>query len=223
MAHAPADPSLPRQSRVLWRVTPPFVRGVGRIFYRFRVERHGPTPDPPFVVSANHYSHFDPPLIAAALDMPVRFLALEDLFGANRLFDWLITGFGAIPIPRHRPPVRALRAALGRLDAGEVVGVFPEATRVTKWGTKPPKHGAAWLSMRSGVPLVPVSVIGTGRAFDLDNRLHRASIKIVVGQAMYPGDGDYRSLTAHWAEWIAGQVARHPSSEADGPPRAAYS
>ena len=214
------DLPLPAQSRFLWWAEPPVIRAVGRAFLSLRIERQAILPPPPFVVASNHYSHFDSPAIAAALDLPIRYLALEDLFDVNPLLDWLIDGFGAIPTPRDRLPYGALRVALGRLAAGEAVGVFPEATRVSHWGTLPPKRGAAWLSVRAEVPLVPVAVIGTGRAFGLDNRLRRAQIRIVIGEAMSHKDTDATVLTKRWADWMTSQISRYPGSETSGPKRA---
>ena len=215
------EPKLLR-TKVLWRVGRPTVRVVGRAAFALRVEHHSALPRPPFVVAANHYSHFDPPVIGAALDLPIRFLALDDLFGVHRLLDWMMTGFGSIPIPRQRLPIRALRTSLAALEADEVVGVFPEATRVSHWGTLPPKRGAAWLAVRAGVPLVPVAVIGTGRGFGLDNRLRRAKIRVEVGEAIETHGVDVDELTRRWAEWVGEQVARHPGSEVSGPQRAQF-
>lgn len=210
---------MPAQSRFLWTAAPPLVRGVGSLFFSLRIEREADMPPPPFVVAANHYSHFDPPTIAAALGLPVRFLALDHLFGVNRFLDWLLYGFGSIPTPRERLPVRAVKVALARLAAGEIVGVFPEATRVSHWGTLPPKRGAAWLAERAGVPLVPVAIIGTGRAFGLENRLRLTPIRVVIGHALPSTGIDVDSLTERWVSWMTGQIARFPDSEVSGPRR----
>lgn len=200
-------------------MAPPVLRGVGRAFFDLRIEREAEPPNPPFVIAANHYSHFDPPVIGAAVDIPIRFLALEDLFGANRILDWLVVGFGAIPTPRARYPIAAVRTALNALEAGDVVGVFPEATRASHWGTLPPRPGAAWLAKRAGVPLVPVAVAGTGRAFGLENRLRPARVRVVIGQAIAPDGGDVGELTERWAGWVGRQIERFPGSERSGPPR----
>lgn len=210
---------MPAQSRFLWWAGPPLVRGAGRAFFSLQVEMEAALPPPPFVLAANHYSHFDSPVIAAATGMPVRFLALDDLFGVNRFLDWLFLGFGAIPIPRFRLPIRGVRVALARLDAGEIIGVFPEATRVSHWGTLPPKRGAAWLAVRAKVPLVPVAVIGTGRVFGLDNRLHRSQIRVVAGRAIPSDACDATSLTDRWADWMTSRIDRYPGSEVSGPAR----
>lgn len=208
------------RSRLLWAAASPIFRGAGRALYSLRIDRTDVLPDPPFVVAANHYSHFDAPLVGAALRRPVRFLVVEDLFGERSLLDWLVLGSGAIPLPRRRIPLTALRTALAALEEGDVVGVFPEGTRVSHWGTLPPKRGAAWLAVRAGVPLVPVAVVGTGRAFDLDNRLHRADIRVVIGPALVGGDAG--EMTEKWADWVTARIAEHPGSEVSGPPRAFY-
>ena len=210
---------MPAHGRFLWRVVPRLTHGVGRVFFSLRVERQAALPPPPFVVAANHYSHFDSPAIAAALGVPIRYLALDDLFDVSPLLDWLLLGFGAIPTPRDRLPIGAVRVALARLQAGEVVGVFPEATRVSHWGTLPPKRGAAWLAIRARVPLVPVAVVGTGRAFGLDNRLHRSQSRVVIGRAIQPGQSDPTTLTRQWDDWMTSQIRRYPKSEVPGPPR----
>ncbi|MGD2043266.1 MAG: lysophospholipid acyltransferase family protein [Acidimicrobiia bacterium] len=220
---APVDLTPPRaRHRFLWRVTPPTIRGVGRTFFSLRIEREAPLPPPPFVIAANHYSHFDPPIVGASLGLPIRFLALEDLFGANRVLDWLIVGYGAIPTPRQRRPIRAVRTALAALESGQPVGVFPEATRVSHWGTLPPKRGAAWLAARARVPLVPVAVLGTGQAFGLDNRLRRAPLRVVIGRALEPEGLDVDNLTGRWAGWMTEQIARYPGSEVSGPRRTGH-
>jgi 1-acyl-sn-glycerol-3-phosphate acyltransferase len=212
----PARPT----SRFLWAVSPPLVRGVGKAFFWLESEFEARLPAAPYVVAANHYSHFDPPAVGAVLGEPVRFLALEDIFGVSRLLDWLVIGYGSIPVPRDRHPVGTVRSALAALDRGESVGVFPESTRVSHWGTVPAKRGAAWLAIERKVPLVPVAVIGTGRAFGLENRVQRAPIKVIVGKAMEPEGSDVDRLTGRWADWIERRVSAHPGSEVSGPRRA---
>lgn len=207
----------PRRASFLWTVSPPTIRGVGRALFSLEIERDPNTPEGPFVLAANHYSHFDSPVIAAAVNRPMRYLALDDLFGVNRLLDWLIDGYGAIPTPRDRLPIGAIRTALAALDSGEIVGVFPEATRVTHWGTLEPKRGAAWMAKRAGVPLVPTAVIGTGQVFGLHNKLRRAPLKVVIGSPIDTADANVDEITGAWASWMDQQITRFPGSEVDGP------
>lgn len=203
---------MPSRSRFLWWAGPRLVRGVGKAFFSMSIDREAALPPPPFVMAANHFSHFDPPVVGAAMGVPIRFLALDDLFGPNRFFDWLIIGFGAIATPRHRRPTAAVRAALASLEAGEPVGVFPEGRRVGHWGEHSLKRGAAWLSLRARVPLVPAAIIGTDEVFGMENRLHRGRIRVVLGEAIEPEDDDSVELTERWAEWMSSHLGPPVSS-----------
>jgi hypothetical protein len=67
---------------------------------------------------------------------------------------------------------------------------------------------------------LPVAIIGSGKALDLENRLHRAPIRIVIGTPMEPDADDIAGMMARWSDWIGAQVIRHPGREVAGPPRA---
>lgn len=115
----------------------------------------------PVIVAANHFSHLDVPIIGTNLDRYIRFLAVDELYGRNPLFDATLDFFGAIPLDRDGYPVRALRAAVDHLEDGGAIGIFPEGRRAEAWGIDVPKPGAAWLSWMTGAPVLPVAIQGT--------------------------------------------------------------
>ena len=59
----------------------------------------------------------------------------------------------------------AVDVALGALARGDVLGMYPEGTR-SPGVLLPFLHGAAWVALRAGAPLVPCSITGTERARD---------------------------------------------------------
>ena len=174
--------------RVLWTLCWPVAR-VLATWFPYSTVRRCPVPVGPYVAVINHLSHLDPPMVGLALRHPVRFLALDELWGYAPVLDLIFKVFGAVPLPREgRYPVRALKVALGHLELGETVAVFPEGRRVRCWGDTPLGRGAAWLSIRAGVPVVPVAVWGTQHAMPPDTmRIRRAPIWVVVGCAIEPG------------------------------------
>ena len=98
------------------------------------------------------------------------------------------------PASSHR------ESTLRHLEAGGIVGVFPEGRRVRDWGEAPVASGAAWLATRADVPIVPVAVWGTQHAMPLDGmRIRRAPIRVVVGCPIEPsrfeGSDGVRALT----------------------------
>ena len=158
------------------------------------------------VLAANHLSLIDPPFVGLTIKRNVRYLALEELFGRSRFFDELTLFFGAIPISRDRPTHGPIRTALAELASGGAVGVFPEGGRVERWGAGVPKKGAAWLAMRSGVPLVPVALTGTEGTLSLtDMRIRRTAVRVWVSEPLYPDDYLDRvdPLDAMMADWVA--------------------
>src|SRR4029079_2579962 len=80
----------------------------------------------PYLVAANHHNYLDGVVLAAALPEPIAFLVMPRVWRATPLHPWLHRRLGSIPLRLERPDVGALRGALRALEAGRVVGIFPE-------------------------------------------------------------------------------------------------
>ncbi len=94
----------------------------------------------PLVVCANHISWWDPVLLAWVMPWPVHFMAKKELFN-NGLMAFLLTKLHAFPVNRGKADVGAIRTGLSVLEAGQVVGVFPEGTRQKTPDKLGPGHG----------------------------------------------------------------------------------
>jgi len=85
-------------------------------------------------------------------------------------FRFLANAYGYIAYKRGSVDSRALRTALSQLEAGAVVGIFPEGGIWTE-GAKTAQRGVAWLAAQSGAPVIPVAFAGidggVGRMFSL--------------------------------------------------------
>lgn len=164
-------------------------------------------PKRPFVVAINHFSHLDAVVVGRALG-PIRYLAVDELYGNSKGFDGFITWLGTIPMSRTRVPLQALRTALDYLDVGGVVGMFPEGRRVWTWGEATPKRGAAWLARRAGVPLVPVAIWGTQESMGRGSyRIKRWPVKLFIAEPIGPADFSSSSdpvgaMTEAWRQAI---------------------
>jgi 1-acyl-sn-glycerol-3-phosphate acyltransferase len=113
----------------------------------------------PFLVIANHQSAIDPVLIALATRRPMRFLARRTLF-RPKLFGWLISGLGAIPLNQDMSGKEGLKTGLELLKSGNGLLIFPEGTRTRDGSIQPFKPGVILLIRRSKAPLIPVAVAG---------------------------------------------------------------
>ena len=162
----------------------------GYLSYRSR-GRHL-VPDGPLVVAANHFSHLDPVVVGLAVGRPIRYLAVDELYGNSKFFDRLTLWLGAIPLTRVRVPLGAMRTALAELEAGGAVGLFPEGVRVWTWGeVDRPKRGAAWLARRAGAALLPVAITGTDQAMGRGTaRISPRPVFVTVCEPLFPSDFD---------------------------------
>jgi 1-acyl-sn-glycerol-3-phosphate acyltransferase len=147
------------------------------------------------VIACNHVSYLDfifCGLGARRSKRLVRFMAKESIF-RNRVGGPLMRGMHHIPVDRDAG-MASYRAALTALKAGEVVGVFPEATISESFMIKDLKSGAARLAASTATPLIPVVLWGTqrfwtkGRPRDLMQR--GVAITISIGEPLHPGRRD---------------------------------
>lgn len=112
------------------------------------------------VVVGNHESILDPFVVAAAIPRTIRFLGKSELWRVPLLPRWLAS-VEAIPVERGKSDVAAISAAIEALEAGEVVGLFPEGG-VMREG--PWLRGAARMALATGSPILPVRLLETRRA-----------------------------------------------------------
>ena len=102
------------------------VRTLLGLFWRFRVVDAANVPlDGPLILACNHMSYFDPPALGAAATRPVTYMAKQELFKIPVLGP-IITGLGAFPVDRSRGDVAAIKTAIGVLERGTCLGIFPE-------------------------------------------------------------------------------------------------
>ncbi|MBT8249630.1 MAG: 1-acyl-sn-glycerol-3-phosphate acyltransferase [Acidimicrobiia bacterium] len=199
----------PRHGAGFPRLATPIWRGAQRIVeplmpYLWPYTRKGTElPRGPAVVTPNHLSFVDPVFVAIAIGRPLRYLTSEIVLGQHPRFDDLINWMGIIPLDLGRIPLRPLRTALAHLESGGTVGVFPEGRRALEWREAPAKQGAAWLAIRTGTPLVPVSIAGSFEAMGDDKKLRRRPITVTVGEPLLPHRfADRSEMTEAWIEWM---------------------
>jgi len=131
----------------------------------FRASRTGREHIPrsgPAILASNHRSFIDPWLIGTMANRPVYYVAKSELF-RNRALAWLITALGAFPVERGAGDRDTIQTAKELLARGELVLIFPEGTRTRPGPLGKPKRGVARLALETGVPVVPIAVIGTER------------------------------------------------------------
>lgn len=171
---------------MVYRISKALLRLILGLFFGFRVDgrEHEPAAGPVIVVS-NHLSDLDPLVVGTALRRQVTFMAKHELFQVPGV-RWWIAACGAFPVRRGTADRQALRTALGILQRGGVLVMFPEGTRGRDRTLREPEPGAAMLARRTGAALLPLAVLGTDIVLPRDaHRPHPGRITVRIGPPLY--------------------------------------
>jgi 1-acyl-sn-glycerol-3-phosphate acyltransferase len=178
------------------------------------------------VLASNHVSYLDfifCGLAGVHRKRLTRFMAKQEVF-AHPVAGPLMRGMHHIPVDRSAGAA-SFQHAGSALRAGEVVGVFPEATISRSFTVKEIKTGAVRLAQETGTPLVPVALWGGQRLFtkDLprDFRTRGRPLSIAVGEPMAAPPGDdpedlTAALHARMQELLDHTQRTHPDQPAHG-------
>ncbi len=121
-----------------------------------------------FVLAPNHYSEFDPLIVAVAvwrLGRAPRFMAKESLFRVPVL-GWILRATGMIPVARSSSASAAkqtMSQSAELVEHGRGVIVYPEGTLTRDpdlWPMRG-KSGAVRLALAGDIPLIPMAQWGT--------------------------------------------------------------
>lgn len=132
-----------------------------------RVVVHGSdnvAPGVRYIYAANHTSLFDIPVILAYVPDNVRIMYKQELEKIP-VFGWglRISPFIAINRERSREAASTLEDAVASMQSGSSVLVFPEGTRSKDGSLGAFKRGAFTMAVRSGRPILPMSIQGAHR------------------------------------------------------------
>ncbi len=118
----------------------------------------------PCVYMANHQSNLDPPLLVGVQPGKAAMMVKQSLMRIPILGLAMRLG-GCVPVERSgrmESAKQSLRAAGEVLQSGLSITIFPEGTRSPDGQLLPFKKGPFFLAMQTGVPVVPVTIAGTG-------------------------------------------------------------
>jgi len=119
----------------------------------------------------NHVNIFDPFVIYSAIPQFLRGFELESHFKLP-IYGWLMGRFGNVPVPdvpSREGLERMTSRAKAALDSGISLAAFAEGGRTRDGHVRPFKKGIFNLAQKFGVPIVPVSIVGSYEFFQTGN------------------------------------------------------
>jgi len=115
------------------------------------------------IFMVNHVNLLDPFMLYCAIPQLVRGWELESHFKIP-IYGWLMKRFGNVPVPDVRSPKdlkRLWRLTQESINAGVSLIIFPEAKRTRNGHLSEFEDGGFRLAQQLGVPIVPVSLVGS--------------------------------------------------------------
>lgn len=182
------------RGRLSYRFVQWLLRCVSRLVWRVRVEGVERIPlDGPLIIAPTHESVLDPMVVGAHLPRGLRYMARRTLFvrqtpdGERRkpIASAFARWAWVIEVDLEAGGRDAVRKCLEALAAGDAVLIFPEGTRSTTGEVKEFETGVGLIALRSGAPVMPISVDGTRRIWGKGMkypRLGAGPVRLVFGE-----------------------------------------
>lgn len=155
-----------------------FAKGLVKIVFKifFKIEVNGLEYIPSntrAIICSNHISVLDPVMVGITMPRRIYFMAKKELFD-KKLLGLIINKLGAFPVDRNANDLGSIRKAIKILREENILGMFPEGTRVKEQDINSAKPGVSMISIKAKSPIIPIYI-------DTEYKLFK-SVKITVGK-----------------------------------------
>ncbi len=147
-------------------------------------------PNKTYVFAANHQSQYDIFTLMGFLPIQFKWMAKQSLFYIP-FVGWGIKACGHIPVKRESPKeaYKALLKAIKKIKEGYSIVIFPEGTRSETGRINEFKGGGMLLALRTGVPIVPLTIVGTRQILPKGGkRIRKGKVAIIIDKPIVVSD-----------------------------------
>ena len=169
------------------------------------------------VYASNHLSYYDTPVLFATLPFQFRILAKQGLWKVP-FIGWYLNRSGQVPVDAkdNRSMVASLGRGVATLKSGIPLVLFPEGGRAATGALQDFLSGASFMAIKAGVPVVPVTLIGTYELLPIHTyHLTPRPLLAVIGEPILTTGlttRDAAALTARVRSAIAAMYDQHGRS-----------
>jgi 1-acyl-sn-glycerol-3-phosphate acyltransferase len=161
------------------------------VFSEYEVKQRATLdPDRAYVFVMNHQSMLDIPVAFAFIPVNIRFVFKKILYWVPFL-GWFIWRTKMVPVDRKKPQQAygSLSVGVRRIRDGISIIAYPEGTRSTKGEILKFKRGPFVLAQAAGVPVVPVTVEGTGKVLPRSGfKIRPGKVRLSIGEPIETTD-----------------------------------
>ncbi len=153
-----------------------------RVWCRMTIEGRENFPENgPFILAPTHRSIIDTPVASGVYRKRMRFMG-ADKWWSNHYFGNLLTALGGFPVSRGSADREALKRCIAVIEGGEPLVLFPEGERKSGPVVQPLFDGAAYVAVKTGVPIIPVGIGGSERAMPKGAKfIYPRKLYVIVG------------------------------------------
>ena len=143
-------------------------------------------PNEPCCYIGNHTSILDIPILIDSVGKCVGFVAKKEMVKVPILGYWM-GKYNCVPLDREnaREAIKAIRKGANNIKNGYSMAIFPEGTRSKDGKLKEFKKGSLKLATMAKAPVVPVSIDGAYRAYEIDGKFKPIDITVTFGKPIY--------------------------------------
>lgn len=148
------------------------------------------------VITTNHNSRMDPPLIFLTLPSDRKMTVFNaDSYRRNPFFRWILELVDVIWVSRGATSPSTIKAAIQALRGGSILGIAPEGMRSTTGALIEGKTGAAYLALAAGVPVVPCALTNTDKLGGAMRHFRHITLTVTFGPAFMLAEPGKRART----------------------------
>jgi 1-acyl-sn-glycerol-3-phosphate acyltransferase len=163
-----------------------FAMGLLRLILRIisHLTVHGlenlPSKDTSFIGVANHIGRLDPAYVFAMLNRDDIIMLVAEKYEENIISRILVRFVDGIFVDRYNADLNAMREVFRRIKKGGVLVIAPESTRSRSGVLLQGWDGASYIAAKSGLPILPVGVTGSGDKEVVDRLKHFKRLNVLA-------------------------------------------
>jgi 1-acyl-sn-glycerol-3-phosphate acyltransferase len=133
-----------------------------------------------FVGVSNHIGRLDPAFVYYLLRRKDIIMLVAEKYYEHTWSRWLAKAVNGIFVDRYNADLNAMREVLRRIEQGGVVVIAPEGTRSPTTSLIQGWDGASYLAARSGLPILPVGIAGSGDKEVVERLKHFKRLQVTI-------------------------------------------
>lgn len=144
-----------------------------KIFFKFDISGLENIPkEGSVILCPNHLSLWDPIVLSVVVPRQIFWMGKSELF-ESKILAFFLDKLGVFPVKRGEVSLQAVKTSLKILKNDEILGIFPEGTRVEGYDVENAKPGVSLISLKTKTPIIPIYIYSDYK--------FRSKLKIRIG------------------------------------------